>query len=176
MTDREVIRCGKCKLVQFRGNRVKCPRCGVEFGVVARLCVPVTLQPVPAPTVAITLGQRVKAIRKRCGASHADIAGRMGCPRTYISKIENDRIYNPNWRQITRLALALGCSEADLFPPLVPMPAEETELSVFMAALYAHGGMLTKEQWVAVRTRAWAMWKVGGCRLVIANSAEKEAS
>lgn len=176
VTQREVIRCAQCKLVQFKGSRTKCPRCFSVLTAKPAMRVVVALRPAPAPCVPWTLGQRVRAIRTRCGASQRDIVARMKCQRTYLSKIENDRVPNPNWRQITRLALALGCREADLFPPLKPMHAEETEMSAFMAALYAHCGMLTTEQWVAVRTRAHALWKAGGDRIVIVNSAEEEAS
>src|SRR5512133_3143162 len=107
---REVVRCDRCQLVQFRTNNNLCRRC--------HICLdpeepePVVMAPVPEPRPSNGNGhahlQVALAIR-----TQRQLALRMSVPRTYVSKIENDKA-TPTLSSLERLARALGVGVPDL--------------------------------------------------------------
>jgi len=116
---REVVRCDRCHLVQFRTVNNNCRRC--------RTCLdpeepePVMVAPAPQP-VAPTNGNghshlqvalAIRTLRHRSGLSQRQLALRMNVPRTYVSKIENDKA-TPTLSSLERLARALEVGIPDL--------------------------------------------------------------
>ena len=115
--DRDVVRCDHCHLVQFRTNNNNCRRC--------RTCLDEEPQPIVAtpeipPAVDnnssgahIQIALAIRSLRHRSGLSQRQLAGRMQVPRTYVSKIENEKAM-PTLSSLQRLATALEVSMADL--------------------------------------------------------------
>src|SRR5438876_6329050 len=116
---REVVRCDRCHLVQFRTVNNNCRRC--------RTCLdpeepePVMVAPAPQP-VAPTNGNghshlqvalAIRTLRHRNGLSQRQLAMRMNVPRTYVSKIENEKA-TPTLSSLARLARALEVTIPDL--------------------------------------------------------------
>lgn len=109
MEAREVLRCDHCTLVQFRTANSMCRRCHKsleieepEPAVAAIALVPVQKQEESGLQVA----QAVRDLRHMRNLSQRQLAGRMGVPRTYISKIENGKAM-PTLSSLERLATAL---------------------------------------------------------------------
>ena len=108
---REVLRCDHCSLVQFRAASSMCRKCRKPLDVE----VP---EPIAAPALSlvppaaesegsgIQVAQAVRDLRRVRNLSQRQLAGRMGVPRTYISKIENGKAM-PTLSSLNRLAKAL---------------------------------------------------------------------
>ena len=109
---REVLRCDHCQLVQFKTAGNNCRRChkSLEEDEPEPILVEA---PKPVEVVADTIrGQlqvaaSIRALRQRAGLSQRQLAARMSVPRTYVSKIENDKAM-PTLSSLERLARALG--------------------------------------------------------------------
>ena len=108
--EREVLRCDNCKLVQFRTAADSCRRCRKSL-------LPETPKPQAVPVLAaaapaggrngeIQVATAVRDLRRVRNLSQRQLAGRMGVPRTYISKIENGKAM-PTLSSLDRLARAL---------------------------------------------------------------------
>ena len=114
---REVVRCDHCHLVQFRTNNNNCRKC--------RTCLdnepePVIAAPEIAPAVSngnspqqIQIALAIRSLRRRSCLSQRQLAGRMQVPRTYVSKIENEKA-TPTLSSLQRLATALEVTIPDL--------------------------------------------------------------
>ena len=109
-TAREVLRCIHCDMVQFRTATDNCRRCKKSL-----LPEPPKIQPVialvPEPVAAertgtLQVSAAVRDLRHVRNLSQRQLAGRMGVPRTYISKIENGKAM-PTLSSLDRLARAL---------------------------------------------------------------------
>jgi transcriptional regulator with XRE-family HTH domain len=106
---REEVRCGKCLLNQFMTISHLCRKCRAP------------LDPIPdAPEPHITMvseifssvnpiAERLKGLRKSRHISQIELSERMGCQRTYISKVESGRAL-PKVAQIKRFAAAFNIS------------------------------------------------------------------
>src|SRR6201997_519412 len=112
---REVVRCDHCSLVQFRTSNSLCRRCHVSLDEEE----PEIVQ-APAPHLVpmphrghLNLAASIRAMRLRNGLSQRQLAGRMSVPRTYVSKIENEKA-TPTLSSLERLARALEVSVPDL--------------------------------------------------------------
>src|SRR5512142_3348787 len=108
---REVVRCDRCLLVQFRTNNNLCRRCHTSLDAD---------EPAPLPTNGNGNGQRhlqialaIRSLRQRSGLSQRQLALRMQVPRTYVSKIENEKA-TPTLSSLERLARALEVRIPDL--------------------------------------------------------------
>lgn len=114
---REVVRCDSCHLVQFRTISNNCRKC--------RQCLdnepePVVAAPEVMPAVnhngshpQIQIALAIRSLRRRAGLSQRQLAGRMAVPRTYVSKIENEKA-TPTLSSLERLANALEVTIPDL--------------------------------------------------------------
>jgi transcriptional regulator with XRE-family HTH domain len=115
---REVVRCDHCHLVQFLTQNHNCRRCRQSLDP----------EPEPAPIVAEALAPAahngnghshlqvafaIRSLRTRFGLSQRQLAMRMQVPRTYVSKIENEKA-TPTLSSLERLARALEVSVCDL--------------------------------------------------------------
>ena len=109
-TEREVLRCESCKLVQFRTASDVCRRCKKSLlPEQPKLETTIALVPEPAARSAeggLQVATAVRDLRHVRNLSQRQLAARMGVPRTYISKIENGKAI-PTLGSLERLASAL---------------------------------------------------------------------
>lgn len=133
---RDVLRCPQCALVQFRTSSDLCRRCAKplppKFPELARAASPQpplasktevlasdSEQPMEEPRNRGTrirrlrIGGRVQAWRKQRGLTQRQLATRLGIPRSYLSRIENNRLL-PGPRMVPKIAEALAVKISDL--------------------------------------------------------------
>lgn len=112
---REVVRCDNCALVQFRTMSGLCRRCHTsldhEDPPLIEAVADVHVTPVESP--ALQVANAIRLLRQRNGLSQRQLAQRMQVPRTYVSKIENEKA-TPTLSSLERLAVALDVSVPDL--------------------------------------------------------------
>jgi len=114
---REVVRCDHCHLVQFRTNNNLCRKCRTSLDEDE----PEPILEVQAPIEPAANGHHshlqvasaIRMLRQKSGLSQRQLALRMQVPRTYVSKIENEKAM-PTLSSLQRLATALEVSMADL--------------------------------------------------------------
>jgi len=115
---REVVRCDRCLLVQFRTTNNLCRRCHASLDEDE----PEVAAAPPAPPMMpahgngrghLNLAAAIRSLRLRNGLSQRQLAGRMSVPRTYVSKIENEKA-TPTLSSLERLARALEVTVPDL--------------------------------------------------------------
>jgi transcriptional regulator with XRE-family HTH domain len=115
---REVVRCDHCLLVQFRTTNSLCRKCHLSLDEVEVEAV----APDPIPAIMpingngrghLNLANSIRSLRLRSGLSQRQLALRMSVPRTYVSKIENEKA-TPTLSSLERLARALEVSVPDL--------------------------------------------------------------
>jgi len=115
---REVIRCDHCLLVQFRTINNLCRRCHKSLDedepeIVAPSVPPQVLQMNGNGHGHLNLAGSIRSLRLRNGLSQRQLAMRMAVPRTYVSKIENQKA-TPTLSSLERLARALEVSVPEL--------------------------------------------------------------
>jgi transcriptional regulator with XRE-family HTH domain len=126
---REVLRCERCTLVQFRTANSLCRRCHkpLEVEEPERLVPQFTGE--PEETVAednsLQVARAVRDLRKGRNLSQRQLASRMQVPRTYISKIENGKAM-PTLSSLARLAAALEIDVCHLLRDARSRRHEET--------------------------------------------------
>ena len=117
---REVVRCDRCRLVQFRTSNNLCRKCHLSLD--AEPPAPAAAEPAPAPEngngngnghTHLQIALAIRSLRQRTGLSQRQLALRMHVPRTYVSKIENEKAC-PTLSSIERLARALEVSVPEL--------------------------------------------------------------
>lgn len=107
---REVTRCRHCHLNQFMTDSGMCRKC--RHSMIPEPQPMVDVRPVSKPLVPtgkLDIAFAVKLLRKANGLSQPDLARRLGCPRTWISKVEN-RKAAPTVESIIRFAAALDAT------------------------------------------------------------------
>src|SRR5439155_22023056 len=115
---REVVRCAHCLLVQFRTSNDLCRRCHASLDEEEPEIVAVAPAPQMMPSNGhgrghLNLAASIRSLRLRGGMSQRQLALRMNVPRTYVSKIENDKA-TPTLSSLERLARALEVGVPDL--------------------------------------------------------------
>jgi len=115
---REVVRCDHCQLVQFRTSNNNCRRCHASLDEEPEpepiMVAPPLLMPVPTNGRGhLNLATSIRSLRLRSGLSQRQLAGRMAVPRTYVSKIENEKA-TPTLSSLERLARALEVTVPEL--------------------------------------------------------------
>lgn len=115
---REVVRCDRCHLVQFRTTNNLCRKCKTSLD--AEEPEPIIAAPAPAPEPTngnghahLQIATAIRSLRQRTGLSQRQLAMRMQVPRTYVSKIENEKA-TPTLSSLERLARALEVTVPDL--------------------------------------------------------------
>jgi transcriptional regulator with XRE-family HTH domain len=112
------VRCDRCQLVQFRTNNNLCRRCHISLDddepEIAAIPQPVAAPPSHSHLPGhLQLASSIRSLRQRNGLSQRQLALRMSVPRTYVSKIENEKA-TPTLSSLERLARALEVSVPDL--------------------------------------------------------------
>jgi transcriptional regulator with XRE-family HTH domain len=115
---REVVRCDHCLLVQFRTSNNLCRRCRASLDEDEPEVVAAAPEPQLVPMNGngrghLNLASSIRTLRLRSGLSQRQLAGRMSVPRTYVSKIENEKA-TPTLSSLERLARALEVTVPDL--------------------------------------------------------------
>jgi transcriptional regulator with XRE-family HTH domain len=114
---REVVRCDHCHLVQFRTTNNLCRKCRTSLDEDEPEPILVEPTPVAAPTNGtrshLQIAAAIRMLRLKSGLSQRQLALRMSVPRTYVSKIENEKAV-PTLSSLERLANALEVGVADL--------------------------------------------------------------
>ena len=115
---REVVRCDHCLLVQFRTSNDLCRRChaSLDEDEPEPVIAPPPPQMMPANGNGrghLNLATSIRSLRLRSGLSQRQLAARMSVPRTYVSKIENEKA-TPTLSSLERLARALEVTVPDL--------------------------------------------------------------
>lgn len=151
---REVVKCDKCKLVQFKSLNEVCKRCKTSYAPVA-LPVDGTTPDVQDgsadPTSSLGEGfaaqsafphlpATIRRFRKDLGLSQRQLAAKMQVPRTYVSKIERENC-TPTLSSMERLAVALHCSVVDLVEG-----AQQTERDPFILEVFEGTRKLPQRQ------------------------------
>ena len=115
---REVVRCDHCLLVQFRTSNDLCRRCRASLDEEEPEIVVAPPPPTMMPSNGngrghLNLASSIRSLRLRNGLSQRQLAARMSVPRTYVSKIENEKA-TPTLSSLERLARALEVTVPDL--------------------------------------------------------------
>ena len=115
---REVLRCDRCQLVQFRTTSNLCRRCHTSLDNDEPEPIVAESAPLPSPTngnghAQLQVAAAIRNLRQRNGLSQRQLALRMQVPRTYVSKIENEKA-TPTLSSLERLARALEVTVPDL--------------------------------------------------------------
>lgn len=151
---REVVRCDHCHMVQFRTTSGLCRRCRTSLD--EEIPEPVETVSVPAATPGqgepgLQVASAIRVLRQRSGLSQRQLAMRMGVPRTYVSKIENDKA-TPTLASLQRLATALQVTVPDLLAGgrNETLSVRELLADEFIAELQAYLPRLSAMQWQSV--------------------------
>ena len=115
---REVVRCDHCLLVQFRTLNNNCRRCHASLDEEPEPEPVMVAPPLMMPMAGtgrghLNLAASIRSLRLRNGVSQRQLAGRMSVPRTYVSKIENEKA-TPTLSSLERLARALEVTVPEL--------------------------------------------------------------
>ena len=144
---REVLRCDHCSLVQFRTSASACRRCKKALEVEKPTPAPAPLSLVPALKATddgLQVATAVRDLRHVRNLSQRQLAGRMGVPRTYISKIENGKAM-PTLSSLDRLARALEVDISALLRDANTRHSNETAVLMtdpFLAEIAAYTSQL----------------------------------
>ena len=115
---REVVRCDHCLLVQFRTSNSLCRRCHASLDeeepeIIATMPTPQVMPATGNGRGHLNLATSIRSLRLRNGLSQRQLATRMAVPRTYVSKIENEKA-TPTLSSLERLARALEVTVPEL--------------------------------------------------------------
>jgi transcriptional regulator with XRE-family HTH domain len=113
---REVVRCDHCHLVQFRTNNHLCRKCKASLDEEEPepiLMAPPPPDPASGSHAHLQIAASIRMFRQKSGLSQRQLALRMQVPRTYVSKIENEKAV-PTLSSLERLATALEVTMPDL--------------------------------------------------------------
>ena len=152
---REVVRCDDCHLVQFRTSNNVCRRCKTYLDavpeVIAMRAPATTMSVATIPSNQIPVAAAIRSLRMRAGLSQRQLALRMSVPRTYVSKIENEKAC-PTLGSLERLAGALRVRISDLLTTGHTTEDDVRELSQdeFISELMPYVRQLNGMQWTSV--------------------------
>src|SRR5919109_2536995 len=118
---REVIRCDRCHLVQFQTHNHLCRRCHTSLDPEEPVVAAAEPETLPQNHTngnghngsQIQVAYAIRTFRHRFGLSQRQLALRMQVPRTYVSKIENEKA-TPTLSSLQRLARALEVTVPEL--------------------------------------------------------------
>lgn len=149
-TEREVLRCDHCKLVQFRTANDICRKCKKSLLPDLPKVQPIAIVAEPTDDAAegIQVAAAVRDLRRVRNLSQRQLATRMNVPRTYISKIENGKAM-PTLSSLDRLARALQVDISALLRDAPTRHKDETAVLMtdpFLAEIAKYTAHLTSTQ------------------------------
>lgn len=116
-----------------------------------RTPVPMTQTLETVPSHQLPVAAAIRSLRMRAGLSQRQLAMRMSVPRTYVSKIENEKAC-PTLGSLERLAGALRVRVCDLLTTRRTTEDDIRELSQdeFISELLPYMRQLNGVQWTSV--------------------------
>jgi len=149
-TEREVLRCAHCSLVQFRTTNDICRKCKKSLLPELPKVQPIAIAAEPEAPHAegIQVAAAVRDLRHVRNLSQRQLATRMNVPRTYISKIENGKAM-PTLSSLDRLARALQVDISALLRDAPTRHKDETAVLMtdpFLAEIAKYTAHLTSTQ------------------------------
>jgi transcriptional regulator with XRE-family HTH domain len=149
-TEREVLRCDHCKLVQFRTANDVCRKCKKSLLPELPKVQPIAIvaEPDVPRAEGIQVASAVRDLRHVRNLSQRQLATRMNVPRTYISKIENGKAM-PTLSSLDRLARALQVDISALLRDAPTRHKDETAVLMtdpFLAEIAKYTAHLTMTQ------------------------------
>jgi len=165
-SDREVIRCKTCGLVQYRTRTNNCRRClrilpqPVEF-----LLPPPSAQELPGDDRQLfenwpnrdtveNIGQRIRQLRESRGMTQSQLQGRSRVSRSYLSRIESGQM-TPSLGTLEKIAEALGVGLNRFFIP--ESDGQALMEDPFIQGLRPYLRQLDSEQWQWILKRLAAI-------------------
>jgi transcriptional regulator with XRE-family HTH domain len=100
----------------------------------------------------LSVAGAIRALRTRAGLSQRQLAQRMNVPRTYVSKIENEKAC-PTLSSLQRLADALNVTICDLLrhgEPSLEDQVRQLQGDDFIAELIPYLRKLNSVQWTSI--------------------------
>ena len=100
----------------------------------------------------LSVAGAIRALRTRAGLSQRQLALRMNVPRTYVSKIENEKAC-PTLSSLQRLANALNVTMCDLLrngEPSLEDQIRQLQGDEFIAELIPYLRKLNSVQWTSI--------------------------
>jgi transcriptional regulator with XRE-family HTH domain len=142
--------------VQFRTNNNLCRRCHTSLDpdepeILAPQIVTAS-STLPARNSHLQIALAIRTLRQRSGLSQRQLAARMNVPRTYVSKIENEKA-TPTLSSLERLARALEVTVPDLLKGGIRTREDEIRdllSDEFIAQLIPFVTRLNGMQWATV--------------------------
>jgi len=151
-TEREVLRCAHCSLVQFRTSNDICRKCKKSLLPELPKVQPIAIASEPEggarESEGIQVAAAVRDLRRVRNLSQRQLATRMNVPRTYISKIENGKAM-PTLSSLDRLARALQVDISALLRDAPTRHKDETAVLMtdpFLAEIAKYTSHLTATQ------------------------------
>lgn len=152
--EREVLRCEKCGIVQYRRRTNRCPWCGDPLpnpttftGLLALFASPnpepdpkldwETRQKISNHDAAMNIGQRISALRMFRHMSRHKLHEKSGVSRSYLSRVETGNMV-PSLGSLEKIAAALGVGLRVLFIPESELLLEDPlirEIGTFLGKL-----------------------------------------
>jgi transcriptional regulator with XRE-family HTH domain len=175
---REVLRCGRCSLVQFRTASDLCRRCAKPLPTHPSEQPAVIYEEEAAPEAAVlesespagssmplergarnrrlTVGSKLGAIRKERALTQVEMAELLGIPRSYLSRIENNRLL-PGPLMVAKFAEALDVEISELLDPARPDRSMRLPADPIGTSLLRHFATLQMPQQAEILLRVRQM-------------------
>jgi transcriptional regulator with XRE-family HTH domain/ribosomal protein S14 len=127
-TDREVIRCQSCGLVQYRTKTGNCRRCLRALPPpIEAIAPPAVAQELPGDERQLfenwpnretveNIGLRIRQLREARGMTQSQLQARSGVSRSYLSRIESGQM-TPSLGTLEKIAESLGVGLNRFFIP-----------------------------------------------------------
>jgi transcriptional regulator with XRE-family HTH domain len=162
-TDRDVVRCTTCGLVQYRLRTDTCRRCVHLLPQPAKF-----LLPSPTPEAAAdptherfvnqktveNIGQRIRQLRESRGLSQCQLQSRSKVSRSYLSRIESGQM-TPGLGTVEKISDALGVGLSRIF--IRESVGEALLGDRFVQGLHPYLRQLRWEQWESILKRLHAI-------------------
>jgi transcriptional regulator with XRE-family HTH domain len=165
-TDREVVRCQACGLVQFRTRTGNCRRCLRALPPrVEEIVVPAVSQDLPGDERQLfenwpnretveNIGVRIRQLREARGMTQSQLQARSGVSRSYLSRIESGQM-TPSLGTLEKIAESLGVGLNRFF-----IPATKSEALLedpFIQGVRPYLRQLDFNQWQSILKRLEAI-------------------
>jgi len=165
-TDREVIRCQACGLVQYRTKTGNCRRCLRALPPPAdAVVVPAVSQDLPGDERQLfenwpnretveNIGLRIRQLREARGMTQSQLQARSGVSRSYLSRIESGQM-TPSLGTLEKVAESLGVGLNRFF-----IPATKSEALLedpFIQGVRPYLRQLDFNQWQSILKRLEAI-------------------